>query len=168
VSQRYNGPPPYYGSRFYGKRLLLARQVRGRSRAWLARQCSVPAHVIRAMERADLTGVPDERLRSRFIFALDFPMRWFAAPPFEDGWPDQKDVHFCESLERRLCCCGGEATLLCDAPVDDGTCDAPLCPDCTTKDGERDLCPAHTTKRPYCWWYGTVRATRIVKRRKSR
>lgn len=45
----------------------------------------------------------------------------------------------------KLCSCGrGRATLLCDWKVDGGTCDAEICPSCSTIPAPgKDLCPAH-------------------------
>lgn len=40
--------------------------------------------------------------------------------------------------------CGRPADLLCDWKVDGGTCDAPVCDQCTTSPAkDKDLCPAH-------------------------
>ena len=47
----------------------------------------------------------------------------------------------------RRCKCGTRATLACDWKVAtrrSGTCDAPLCPRCTTSPArDKDLCPKH-------------------------
>lgn len=47
----------------------------------------------------------------------------------------------------RRCACGRPATLLCDWKVPgrrSGTCDKPICDDCTTSPARgKDLCPAH-------------------------
>ena len=49
--------------------------------------------------------------------------------------------------QTRRCKCGNRATLECDWKVPgkkSGTCDAPLCPNCTTSPApEKDLCAKH-------------------------
>jgi hypothetical protein len=53
----------------------------------------------------------------------------------------------CGPRSRQRCQCGNRATLLCDWKRPDkksGTCDAGLCPACTTKPApDKDLCPVH-------------------------
>lgn len=52
----------------------------------------------------------------------------------------------CTSRRRPRCSCGRVATLLCDwrTPTKRGTCDAPVCPRCTTSPARgKDLCPQH-------------------------
>jgi hypothetical protein len=53
----------------------------------------------------------------------------------------------CTTGRARRCRCGNRATLLCDWKMPrkkSGTCDAPICPKCTTSPApEKDLCPAH-------------------------
>ena len=53
----------------------------------------------------------------------------------------------CTRTKRQRCACGGPATLLCDWKVAgkrSGTCDAPLCPSCSTSPApDKDLCPDH-------------------------
>jgi hypothetical protein len=45
--------------------------------------------------------------------------------------------------------CGAMSTLLCDAPVGDGTCDMPLCPEHGVEVGrDRHLCPKHAAEQP--------------------
>lgn len=50
----------------------------------------------------------------------------------------------------RRCRCGNRATLLCDWKVPtkkSGTCDAPLCPKCTSSPApEKDLCATHSAE----------------------
>lgn len=50
-------------------------------------------------------------------------------------------------LRGKRCRCGKRATLACDWKVKtrrSGTCDAPICADCTTSPAEgKDLCPTH-------------------------
>lgn len=50
-------------------------------------------------------------------------------------------------VRRQRCACGQIATLACDWKVKarrSGTCDAPICADCTTSPApEKDLCPTH-------------------------
>lgn len=44
------------------------------------------------------------------------------------------------------CTCGRRAPLVCDWPVPEknsGTCDKPICPRCSRKQGERDYCLTH-------------------------
>lgn len=48
---------------------------------------------------------------------------------------------------KSLCACGRLATLLCDFPVGDETCDKPLCQVCAVKVGQnRDYCPKHPNR----------------------
>lgn len=53
----------------------------------------------------------------------------------------------CSSRRAQRCACGRRATLLCDWRVPSkrsGTCDAPVCADCTTSPApDKDLCPDH-------------------------
>lgn len=53
----------------------------------------------------------------------------------------------CGPALRQKCPCGSRATLLCDWKVPakaTGTCDAPLCPNCTTSPAKgKDLCSHH-------------------------
>lgn len=40
--------------------------------------------------------------------------------------------------------CGGQADLLCDWRTPDGTCDKPICANCSTSPAQdKDLCPEH-------------------------
>jgi hypothetical protein len=61
--------------------------------------------------------------------------------------PDGTRAIVCGSRRVRRCACGQPHTLLCDWKVKDrrsGTCDAPLCPRCTTSPMPgKDLCPTH-------------------------
>jgi hypothetical protein len=61
--------------------------------------------------------------------------------------PDGGRAIVCSSRRRQRCKCGNAATLLCDWKVagkKTGTCDAPLCPRCTTSPvADKDLCGAH-------------------------
>lgn len=61
------------------------------------------------------------------------------------------------------CACGNRATLLCDWKVPGrraGTCDAPLCPSCTSSPApEKDLCPAHAAD-----WAAHRRTARLSER----
>lgn len=53
----------------------------------------------------------------------------------------------CTSGRAQRCSCGNRATLLCDWKMPNkrsGTCDAPLCPRCTTSPApDKDLCKKH-------------------------
>jgi hypothetical protein len=53
----------------------------------------------------------------------------------------------CSSRRRQRCKCGRPATLLCDWKVPSkksGTCDAPICDQCTTSPAAgKDVCPKH-------------------------
>lgn len=53
-------------------------------------------------------------------------------------------------VRRRKCACGRRATLECDWKVPtkkSGTCDAPICPNCTTSPApEKDLCKKHAAE----------------------
>jgi len=56
----------------------------------------------------------------------------------------------CRSGRRPRCkfCNTGVATKLCDHPVLNGTCNAPMCDRCATNIGpEMDYCPLHTRHR---------------------
>ncbi|MGN6270898.1 MAG: hypothetical protein ACTHM0_13520 [Sphingomonas sp.] len=61
--------------------------------------------------------------------------------------PDGARAIVCSSHRRQICACGRRATLLCDWKVPtrrSGTCDAPICVDCTTSPApDKDLCPKH-------------------------
>ncbi len=49
------------------------------------------------------------------------------------------------------CGCGKRANLLCDWKVGSGTCDTPICNDCTFSPAiNKDLCPAH--RHAYADW----------------
>lgn len=56
----------------------------------------------------------------------------------------------CGSRTRKRCSCGRRATLECDWKVPErtsGTCDAPICGNCTTSPAPgKDLCPSCTAK----------------------
>lgn len=60
----------------------------------------------------------------------------------------------CSPGRAKRCACGKRAPLLCDWKVPEhrsGTCDAPLCRDCTTSPAPgKDLCRAHA--RAYEAW----------------
>jgi hypothetical protein len=60
----------------------------------------------------------------------------------------------CSSRRRQRCACGKVATRLCDWKVAtnrSGTCDAPLCPSCTTSPARgKDLCAKHVAA--YAEW----------------
>lgn len=55
----------------------------------------------------------------------------------------------CGTRRRQRCACGRPATLACDWKVQarkSGTCDAPICAQCTTSPAPgKDLCPLHAT-----------------------
>lgn len=55
----------------------------------------------------------------------------------------------CTSERAKRCPCGQRETLLCDWKMPNkrsGTCDAPLCPACTTSPApDKDLCAKHAT-----------------------
>lgn len=56
----------------------------------------------------------------------------------------------CGPRRRQKCQCGGRATLLCDwkkPAKKSGTCDAGLCPRCTTSPApDKDLCSVHAAE----------------------
>lgn len=61
--------------------------------------------------------------------------------------PDGGRAIVCSSHKRKRCQCGRPGTLLCDWKVPSkrsGTCDAPICNQCTTSPAaDKDLCPEH-------------------------
>ena len=60
----------------------------------------------------------------------------------------------CSSGRRPRCKCGKPATLACDWKIPrkkSGTCDAPICAECTTKpSADKDICPDH--RRAFLDW----------------
>lgn len=62
-------------------------------------------------------------------------------------------VRMSKTPAKKCFVCGKPAGLLCDGPVASrrsGTCDRPLCDNCTTKTGpvqDADLCPEHAHAR---------------------
>lgn len=69
----------------------------------------------------------------------------------------------CSSRRRQRCACGKPAPKLCDWKVPgkrSGTCDVPLCVNCTTVPApEKDLCPKHAAE--FAEW----KAMRLLERR---
>lgn len=61
--------------------------------------------------------------------------------------PNGATAIVCSQGRRKRCKCGRAATLLCDWKVPtkrSGTCDAPLCSNCTTSPApDKDLCETH-------------------------
>ena len=61
--------------------------------------------------------------------------------------PDGTGAIVCDRSKPKSCPCGRRATRLCDWKVSgkkSGTCDAPLCANCSTEPApDKDLCPAH-------------------------
>jgi hypothetical protein len=66
--------------------------------------------------------------------------------------PDGTRVHIKMARQRRkMCrfCATADGLYLCDFPVGDGTCDAPMCRKCATNVGpDTDYCPNHRGRAP--------------------
>lgn len=99
-------------------------------------------------------------------------------PKFFEDYQDQESFKpiswLCENPDTSLCICGKRGTRLCDAEITTqesvysdafnkivvchepktGTCDSPICDDCTERKGERDLCFAHCSRKHYAALFG--------------